>query len=110
MRFSESKEWQEIYDLVVQLSPKAETGPYATNWYLSLDVVSAPSGRVYGLSIQDGEAPNSSPVEVTDENLLANLRNIKGQFVECGLPVFYHEYLMSTTNLHAYLKASGPRR
>lgn len=50
------------------------------------------NGKAYALSIRDDESPGSAIIKITDEQLLAKLRSIKGQFTSCGLPVYYYEY------------------
>jgi hypothetical protein len=84
-----STEWKELNEeLVAMLSP--------LQW-LALKR----AGHAWSLSVRDYRAGSSNAVVtndklrnvvVTDEQLLAKLRSIKGQFVYEGLPVFFYEY------------------
>ncbi len=62
---------------------------------LTLLSIQTPNGTVCAFSVMGDEFGNDL-VEVTDENLLAKLRDIKGQYVWDRYPVFWYEHLMST--------------
>ncbi len=103
MGFWESKEWQEIYDLLVP------------GQYFCLQNVSTINGEILAASVRDDEFPGSDLIEVNDEELLAKLRNINGQFVSndghVDLPIFHYEHLMSTADFKVYVKTGKlPRR
>jgi hypothetical protein len=66
---------------------------HAHSIHFSLQGVQGPTGRVYSLSVRDGEFPDSNIIVVQDEKLLAKLRSINGQLVYEGLPIFYDEHL-----------------
>jgi hypothetical protein len=79
---------RELLELMSKLNPAG------SQWWLTWETVGTPNGTVNSLSIRDDEFPGSTIIEITDENLLAKLRTIKGQFVdERGWPIFYYEYL-----------------
>jgi hypothetical protein len=63
---------------------------------------------VLAAAVFDDIYPGSNFIEITDEKLLAKLRNIKGQFHNVSgtgdLPVFYYEYLMSTADFKVFSK------
>lgn len=63
------------------------------------------TGEVYVLSIRksgDAFGEYGGPLaDITDEKLLAKLRNIKGQF-RFGLRVFYYEHLVSPADVRLY--------
>jgi len=63
---------------------------------------------VLAAAVFDDIYPGSNLIEITDERLLAKLRNIKGQFHNVpgtgDLPVFYYEYLMSTADFRVLSK------
>jgi hypothetical protein len=106
MEFWKSKEWQELSGL---LTTAYLPGPTIGGQYLSLLSARTPDGKmVLAAAVFDDIYPGSSFIEITDEELLAKLRNIKGQFHNISgtgdLPVFYYEYLMSTADFKVFSK------
>ncbi len=91
------KEWDELmntfreYGKYFKGVPREEAAAA-----LGVPVDSLPSG-VYSFSLTEPtgfpEVPTDKVFTPTDENLLAKLRSIRGQFVLAGSPVYYHEYL-----------------
>jgi hypothetical protein len=106
MDFWKSKEWQELSGLLTTAYlPSVTVG----GKYLGLLSVRAPDGKmVLAAAVFDDIHPGSNLIEITDERLLAKLRNIKGQFHNVpgtgDLPVFYYEYLMSTADFRVLSK------
>jgi hypothetical protein len=106
MDFWKSKEWQELSGLLTTAYlPDRTVG----GQYLNLLSVSTPDGKmVLTAAVFDDIYPGSNFIEITDEMLLAKLRNIKGQFHNVSgtgdLPVFYYEYLMSTADFKVFSK------
>jgi hypothetical protein len=83
--------------------------PTVGGQYLNLLSVPTPDGKmVLTAAVFDDIYPGSNFIEITDERLLAKLRNIKGQFHNVpgtgDLPVFYYEYLMSTADFKVFSK------
>jgi hypothetical protein len=106
MDFWKSKEWQELSDL---LTTAYLPGPTIGGQYLGLLSVGTPDGKmVLAAAVFDDIYPGSSFIEITDEKLLAKLRDIKGQFHNVpgtgDRPVFYYEHLMSTADFKVCLK------
>ena len=106
MDFWKSKEWQELSGL---LTTAYLPGPTVGGQYLGLLSVRTPDGKmVLAAAVFDDIYPGSNLIEITDERLLAKLRNIKGQFHNVpgtgDLPVFYYEYLMSTADFRVLSK------
>lgn len=106
MDFWKSKEWQELSGL---LSTAYLPGPTVGGQYLCLLSVRTPDDKmVLAAAVFDDVYPGSNLIEITDEKLLAKLRNIKGQFHDGAgsgdLPVFYYEYLMSTADFRVLSK------
>jgi hypothetical protein len=100
MDFWKSKEWQELSGL---LTTACLPGPTVGGQYLGLLSVRTPDDKmVLAAAVFDDIHPGSNLIEITDEKLLAKLRNIKGQFHDVpgtgDLPLFYYEYLMSTAD------------
>jgi hypothetical protein len=106
MDFWKSKEWQELSGLLTTAYlPSVTVG----GKYLDLLSVRTPDGKmVLAAAVFDDIYPGSNLIEITDERLLAKLRNIKGQFHNVpgtgDLPVFYYEYLMSTADFRVLSK------
>ncbi|MFZ1139234.1 MAG: hypothetical protein WAN76_08655 [Candidatus Sulfotelmatobacter sp.] len=106
MDFWKSKEWQELSGLLTTAYlPGATVG----GQYLGLLSVRTPDGKiVLAAAVFDDIYPGSNFIDITDEKLLAKLRNIKGQFHNVAgtddLPVFYYEYLMSTADFKVFSK------
>jgi hypothetical protein len=106
MDFWKSKEWQELSGLLTTAYlPSVTVG----GKYLGLLSVRTPDGKmVLAAAVFDDIYPGSNLIEITDERLLAKLRNIKGQFHNVpgtgDLPVFYYEYLMSTADFRVLSK------
>lgn len=106
MDFWKSKEWQELSGLLTTAYlPSVTVG----GKYLGLLSVRTPDGKmVLAAAVFDDIYPGSKLIEITDERLLAKLRNIKGQFHNVpgtgDLPVFYYEYLMSTADFRVLSK------
>ena len=106
MDFWKSKEWPELSGL---LTTAYLPGPTVGGQYLGLLSVRTPDGKmVLAAAVFDDIYPGSNLIEITDERLLAKLRNIKGQFHNVpgtgDLPVFYYEYLMSTADFRVLSK------
>lgn len=106
MDFWKSKEWQELSGL---LTTAYLPGPTVGGQYLSLLSVRTPDDKmVLAAAVFDDIYSGSNLIEITDEKLLAKLRNIKGQFHNVpgtgDLPVFYYEYLMSTADFKVFSK------
>jgi hypothetical protein len=106
MDFWKSKEWQELSGL---LTTAYLPGPTVGGQYLGLQSVRTPDDKmVLAAAVFDDIYPGSNLIEITDEKLLAKLRNIKGQFHNVpgtsDLPVFYYEYLMSTADFRVLSK------
>ncbi len=106
MGFWKSKEWQELSGL---LTTAYLPGPTVGGQYLGLHSVPTPDGKlVLAAAVFDDIYPGSNFIEITDEKLLAKLRNIKGQFHDVpgtgDLPVFYYEFLMSTADFKVFSK------
>jgi hypothetical protein len=106
MDFWKSKEWQELSGL---LTTAYLPGPTVGGQYLGLLSVRTPDGKmVLAAAVSDDIYPGSNLIEITDERLLAKLRNIKGQFHNVpgtgDVPVFYYEYLMSTADFKVLSK------
>jgi hypothetical protein len=106
MDFWKSKEWEELSGL---LTTAYLPGPTVGGEYLSLRSVGTPDGKmVLAAAVFDDIYPGSNFVEITDEKLLAKLRNIKGQFHNVpgtgDIPVFYYENLMSTADFKVFSK------
>lgn len=106
MDFWKSKEWQELSGL---LTTAYLPGPTVGGQYLGLHSVRTPDGKiVLAAAVFDDIYPGSNFIEITDEKLLAKLRNIKGQFHDVpgtgDLPVFYYEYLMSMADFKVFSK------
>ncbi len=106
MDFWKSKEWQELSSL---LTTAYLPGPTVGGQYLSLLSVRTPDGKmVLAAAVFDDIYSGSNLIEITDEKLLAKLRNIKGQFHNVpgtgDLPVFYYEHLMSTADFKVFSK------
>lgn len=106
MDFWKSKEWQELSGL---LTTAYLPGPTVGGQYLSLLSLHTPDGKmVLAAAVFDDIHPGRNLVEITDEKLLAKLRNIKGQFHDVpgtgDLPVFYYEYLMPTADFKVFSK------
>jgi hypothetical protein len=106
MDFWKSKEWQELSGL---LTTAYLPDPTVGGQYLNLLSVPTPDGKiVLTAAVFDDIYPGSNFIEITDEMLLAKLRNVKGQFHNVpgtgDLPVFYYEYLMSTADFKVFSK------
>ncbi len=106
MDFWKSKEWQELSGL---LTTAYLPDPTVGGQYLKLLSVPTPDGKMMlTAAVFDDIYPGSNFIEITDEMLLAKLRNIKGQFHSVSgtgdLPVFYYEYLMSTADFKVFSK------
>ncbi|MGA8500831.1 MAG: hypothetical protein WB683_04740 [Candidatus Sulfotelmatobacter sp.] len=106
MDFWKSKEWQELSGL---LTTAYLPDPTVGGQYLKLLSVPTPDGKMMlTAAVFDDIYPGSNFIEITDEMLLAKLRNIKGQFHNVSgtgdLPVFYYEYLMSTADFKVFSK------
>jgi len=105
MDFWKSKEWQELSGL---LTTAYLPGPTLGGQYLGLHSVRTPNGKmVLAAAVFDDIYPGSNFIEITDEKLLANLRNIRGQFHNVSgtdLPVFYYAYLMSKADFKDFSK------
>jgi hypothetical protein len=111
MEFWKSKEWQELSGL---LTTAYLPSPTVGGQYLSLLSVPIPDGKmVLAAAVSDDIYPGSNFIEITDEKLLAKLRNIKGQFHNVpktgDFPVFYYEYLMSTADFKVFWKTGKLR-
>jgi hypothetical protein len=87
---------RELLELMTKLAPAGQ------QWFLGFETVSTPNGDACCLSIRDDETPGSNIIKITDENLLAKLRSIKGQYFLKWPPqlkhfpeppIFWHEYL-----------------
>jgi len=83
-KISSKSQWDGLQHELLTMLPPGQ--------HLGLESVHAPIGHVYSLSVRDDEFPGSNIIAVTDEQLLAKLRSVKGQFVHGGLRIFYHEY------------------
>ncbi len=59
------------------------------------ELVRTPDGKeMWSCSIRDGDGVwGGNIVTSTDENFMAKLRSINGQYVMAGLPVFYYEWI-----------------
>jgi hypothetical protein len=106
MDFWKSKEWQELSGL---LTTAYLPGPTVGGQYLGLlSVHTADDKMVLAAAVFDDIHPGSNLIEITDEKLVAKLRNIKGQFHDVpgtgDVPVFYYEYLMSTADFRVLSK------
>jgi hypothetical protein len=106
MDFWKSKEWQE---LSVLLTTAYLPGATVGGQYLGLLSLRTPDGKlVLAAAVFDDMYPGSNFIDITDEELLAKLRNIKGQSHNVpgtdDLPVFYYEYLMSKADFKVFSK------
>jgi hypothetical protein len=106
MDFWKSKEWQELSGL---LTTAYLPGPTVGGQYLGLLSVRTPDDKmVLAAAVFDDIHPGSNLIEITNEKLLAKLRNIKGQFHDVpgtgDLPVFYYEYLVSAADFRVLSK------
>ena len=112
MDFWKSKEWQELSGLLSGKIVRTSEGDTAGGQYFNLLNLLTPDGKivrtldgkmVLAAAVFDDIYPGSNFIEITDEKLLAKLRNIKGQFYdEDGRPIFYYEYLMSTADFKVF--------
>jgi hypothetical protein len=80
MKKMSSPEWKELKEELIAI--------LAPGQWLALKSAE----NAWCLSVRDWRHPRSFASVVTDEKLLAKLRRVKGQFIDEGLPVFYHEY------------------
>ncbi len=85
-QFLNSSLLEEIYKLVSH-----DKTVHANVITPGFEFVKTSDGIVCAFSLREGPLSGPNIIKITDEQVLAKLRSVKGQFVYGGLPVFYYD-------------------